>query len=441
VDGKQQRDFFGAVNAQSSDNFVLRWGNSNEVVAGQIEAMLDALEQAWSVEVIQMEHPVPDGADEFRFNVYVADTGVEGPWGPLGDYGAAGWFYPDDGEGYPFVVLSKETLADLDAGGLTAAHELYHAIQYATGRYREEAGAWFWEASATWIEAEVFPDSTAYTRFLYGYALLPHLPMDSYAPFETGSLDEYHAYGAFIFPRMLSEHAADWRLVRDVWVEPAVETEDPLDAIAWALEAQGSSLGAVFSEFSTRNIGWEYAHGEAYAANLEALPIEFESKSHRFTESHEGKGTAGWDRVPGDLLPGSLGSNLLLLQEPSGDVLYARVEVERLGSIQASLVVESAGTYSTHALDFFDGIGGLDLALSGEETRAVLVLAAVDREAEPDTRFGYAYQLSTEEPDESSAADSGESGIKSCGCSVQDRGPGRIWLWLLGFSALRARRP
>ena len=90
------------------------------------------------------------------------------------------------GLGTLFVVLARATVADLEGGGLTAAHELYHAIQHVTGRYRETAGLWFWEATATWMESQVFPQATAYARFLYGYALLPHLPIDFHVPFQSG---------------------------------------------------------------------------------------------------------------------------------------------------------------------------------------------------------------------------------------------------------------
>jgi hypothetical protein len=436
----QERDAFGALNSYSSEHFVLRWGTSETVPEEQVEVMLESLETAWQVQVVEMAHPTPQGAESYRFNVYVANTGVEGPWGPLGDYGAAGWFYPDDGEGYPFMVLALETMADLDAGGLTGAHELYHAIQYASGRYREEAGAWLWESTATWVEAEVFPESTAYARFLYGYALLPHLPIDYYAPFKTGALDEYHSYGAFLFPRMLSEHVDDWSLIRDVWVDPEVESEDPLDAIALGLEARGRTLSEVFREFGWRSVAWDYEDGEAYAANIMDIPIEFESKNHRFTEEHTARGTLGWDRVPSDLLPGPMGTNLLRLEAPAGDVLYARVQTEEDDWISADLVLESDGMVSIEPLLRSGNLLELDWPIDGSEERATLVVSATDRTRDIDSRSSYFYQLTTDFPDAGLPEDTGQESIRGCGCGSSSPRSDLSWLTLLGLSALLARR-
>ena len=99
----QERDAFDAPNSHASEHFVLRWGTSQPVPEEQVEVMLASLETAWQVEVVEMAHPTPQGADSYRFNVYVANTGVEGPWGPLGPTGALG---PAGGLGPgPNVVL------------------------------------------------------------------------------------------------------------------------------------------------------------------------------------------------------------------------------------------------------------------------------------------------------------------------------------------------
>lgn len=250
-DAKATRDAYGVPNSLESENFIIRWGSG--VAAGDAQDMLDAFEHSWAVEVVQMDHPQPPGTDTHKFNVYVGSTGGGTP----DHYGAAGYFNTDSA-GWPMIVLNPSTVEDTEYGVTTVAHELYHAVQYATGTYQyEDEGAWFWEATASWVEVEVYPDNPGYVAFLFGYALLPHLELNFFDYPDTGALQEYHQYGAFIFPRYLAEFVGDWRIVRNAWVEPQAVGNDPMAAIEAEIADLGVGMDEAFMDFAARNVTWD----------------------------------------------------------------------------------------------------------------------------------------------------------------------------------------
>ena len=98
-------------------------------------------------------------------------------------------------------------------GGLraTAAHEFFHAVQYA---YDSSEDAWLTEGTAAWMEDRVADDVDANRRWLRSSALVhPWVPIDS-----SRGLNEY---GAWIFWRFLTEsaeaHGPDPTIIRRVW--------------------------------------------------------------------------------------------------------------------------------------------------------------------------------------------------------------------------------
>ncbi|MEN9787797.1 MAG: hypothetical protein RLZZ299_3061 [Pseudomonadota bacterium] len=266
LDALGERDAFGVTaNARRSAHFIARWGPDAPLDATTVDGMLAAFERAWTVQIEEMGHAAPDGTEAFLFNVYIGDTGGNAPSAS----GTAG-YYTRDGEGYPFIVLSREVLSDGPWYRGTAAHEFYHAVQDEVRPYAYEgAGAWYWEATAEWANGEVNTGDVGYAQFLFGYAYLPELSVEFFDYPDTGALAEYHQYGAFIFPRYLSELAADPALVVSTWTAPRGAT--PMESIAAELAERGLDLSTAFGEFAATNATWDYLDGEAYRSQLTTL--------------------------------------------------------------------------------------------------------------------------------------------------------------------------
>ncbi len=203
--------------------------------------------------------PVSDGNE---FDVYLADLGKRGLYGycttdqrVAGHVTAAAYCVLDND--YAEFGPVPGPLGNLQ---VTAAHEYFHAVQFA---YDVNEDGWLLEATATWAEDEVYPAINDNIQYLKGGPLgQPAQPLDhrkGLAP-----------YGAWIFFRYLSEHfAADAGgmpvIVRDIW-DLAAGPANARQAISAALAARGTDLRTQFGRFAAANRrpALNYSEGAAY---------------------------------------------------------------------------------------------------------------------------------------------------------------------------------
>ncbi|MBA2321251.1 MAG: hypothetical protein H0V89_08850 [Deltaproteobacteria bacterium] len=316
------RDVFGVPNVETSEHFALRWGDGAAVTTAQVGRLLDSFEAAWSHQVEYMGHPAPLGSDVYKFNVYIGDTGEGTPE----SLGAAGYYWTDD-EGAPMVVIAASLLVYEDSTDATALHEFYHAIQGSLNRFPYDGlGAWFWEATAEWAAIQTHPFNADMGSLLFGYLLLPHLPVNSFDYPDSGTLAEYHQYGAFLFPHYLTTEVVGFELVRDAWVVPG-EDGDPIEVMRAWLAADGIDLDDAWLDHIAANAAYDYPLGEVWAASVDAM-AEYVDGEHPLTATFSGAGRHEPHRVEDrDTAPGRYGYNVLVLASPiSGDV-----EVEIVG--------------------------------------------------------------------------------------------------------------
>ena len=165
-DEKVTRDAFGGMpNSQSSENFVIKWGNGGSYTASDIQAVLASLEDAWQAYIVEEGYPIPYGSEQFLFNVYIGNTGSGTP----DSYGAAG-YYTTDSDWYPMIVLDPQVIYDASYIDITVVHEFYHAIQDVNPQYYYDngsVGAWYWESTAVWASGQVYPAHPYVASFLY----------------------------------------------------------------------------------------------------------------------------------------------------------------------------------------------------------------------------------------------------------------------------------
>lgn len=245
------RDVYGLPHQYETDDFVVRWGDASTVAADAVAGLAALLQTALAAERA-LGFPAPVGSDQYKLNVYIGDSG-----GPP-SYGALGYFNLDE-EGLPMLVFHPYILDDAEQAPAVTAHELLHVLQYSANPTLED---WFWEATAVWVEQEVHPGNLNHVRFAPGLALLPHRALDLYDRPGDGTLEELHAYGAFLYPRYLTEHGVDPQLVADVWTQ---SSNGVLEGLATQLELRGLSLPGTFGDFAAANAVWDYALGQAYA--------------------------------------------------------------------------------------------------------------------------------------------------------------------------------
>ena len=453
VGDKVERDAYGTFpNSLQSENFIVKWGDRGGVDPDEVQALLDAFEDGWAVEIETMAHPAPPSTDTYLFNVYIGNTGSDTP----DDYGAAGYYNPDD-DGYPMIVIAQDTLKDAAYMEITAVHEFYHAIQNGLDAYTYTGdAAWYWEATADWVASQVYPDNLNYAVFLVGFAYLPYLPVNYFNYPDSGALDEYHQYGAFIFPLFLTEQVADWTLVRDSWVD--AESNDPLDELDRLLQAgYGTSINEVYPSFAAHNATWDYANGDDYDAALDSYTFWYGDEDARIIDSYNEEGTDGDVSPPPETLPQRYGYNVFEVRSPRAgayDVQFtgdAAGSNENAATFAVTLVAETDGVASYTPLPLTDNAGAAQIATTGEESSLYLVVSAWSDRHRDDETFGYTFRITPGEapdspaPEDDTADDTGGTGVlkdpepKACACAAASP-TGGAWAGLALGLALSRRR-
>ncbi|TAL17981.1 hypothetical protein EPN96_03395 [bacterium] len=222
----------------TTEHFRVFWGNDfdrNDKEWGQngekgtplwVVTLANSMEYALG-EYNRMGFAPPYGVENYYIDIYVGNTGLRvysdktGKFEEIAlfsdyyafaninrDYGVAYFIFNDD-----FSAYSEDELPVLKT---VAAHELFHAVQRAEGypwdaeniedgpeyidaeRWTDEG--WWVEASATWMEEEIFPDVNDYTKYVSVFLAAPYQPLFT--------LNGLHEYGASIFAgyvRFMSE--------------------------------------------------------------------------------------------------------------------------------------------------------------------------------------------------------------------------------------------
>ena len=268
-------------------------------VPDQVDRTLSMFSSAWGFEVGRLGFRAPRSDEtsknhgpDGRLDVYLADVGRV----DLDGYTATDDPRASD-SAYAYRDYSAYIVVDDDfsssqlgsAGGLgglrvTAAHELFHAIQYA---YDAGEDDWLMEGTAAWMEDQFADDVNANRMWLRQSPLTqPWIPVDS--------SQDLHAYGAWIFWRFLSESmgsgSADTAIIRRIWELAADAPGAPnlfsAKAVQKALAERDRAFGPVLATFGMWNLepGVFYQEGAAY---LHAPVVQ----RHRLNVYHP---IAGW---------------------------------------------------------------------------------------------------------------------------------------------------
>jgi len=302
--------------------------------------------------------PLGDGTrgGDARPDVYLAQIGDQALYGYCATDAVA---VPRHGATWAYCVLDNDYRESefprhtpIQNMQVTAAHEYFHAVQFG---YDISEDAWFMEATATWVEDEVFDrvdDNVSYLP--WGPLGQPDLPLDS--------LRDGYYYGAWIFFRHLTERyrtsqAGLPEIVRSMWryadaARPGATDLYSMEAVERALADQGSSVADQFLRMSADNLHptrW-YAEGRRYpqaplsgtwwltrsdpVANIGLVQDHLTSDTYRF-EPTAGLTEPDWRlRLTLDLAPERQGSQAL-----------ARVFREAGGVRTVVLDLSEAGDY------------------------------------------------------------------------------------------------
>jgi len=266
-----------------SDHFVLHYAltgpdsvykpwedvNPSDGVPDYINHVADIFEYVWQVEVDTMGYlaPLPDagrGGDD-RYDIYLRNLGIgyfgfTTPESVVQGYRAFSYSEVEN----DFRESSRYRLNPLEAVRVTAAHEFFHAVQFAydvseyqgyddIDPYNDKL--WWFEASSTWIEDVVYDDINDYRGYLAYFYRYPWMALGTFSFLDYDR--RIHAYASCVWPIFLTEKFSDLNVMRQIWEECGAPPGgyNTLDATNTILQQDqyGSSLDAAFLEFEIWN--------------------------------------------------------------------------------------------------------------------------------------------------------------------------------------------
>ncbi len=239
--------------------------DDNNGTPDYVDQIAQTVEYVWNVEINQMgwappPHDHGEGGDN-RFDVYLQNIMPDSIAGYTQSEGGYIGDNPETPErerraAYSYLALDNDYqeaegtgIKPLDLMKVTVAHEFNHVIQ--AGYDDFDPQTWLYEATAVWMETQVYPDISDSRNYL---------PDIMNAP-DTCRTAKSAWYGSWLFVEMLAEkHGRD--IVRSIW--ESSRQLDGYSAIDAALKPYNSSLVIESRAFAVANLLRSYTDGRDY---------------------------------------------------------------------------------------------------------------------------------------------------------------------------------
>ncbi len=255
--------------------FVLHYTQSGPDQASDhyVEEVLAILDSIWEREIEEFGWPAPpndcgEGGDT-RYDVYLMET--------LDVDGTLGYVHPENLIGdnpaspaveewavYSYMVIDND-LAGLDKPfallRATVAHELHHSIQFGYD-LNDIGGEWYYEATASWMETQAFPEYEDATPYAIDLFHTPDLCIGSTPDDPAYSL---RIYGEWL---LLDSLARDYGVgvVQRLW--QLIADYEGLESFYRLLDELNTTPQQVMTTFAIRNLLLDYALADRFEARV-----------------------------------------------------------------------------------------------------------------------------------------------------------------------------
>jgi len=228
--------------------------NPHDGIPDYVNRTADYLNLAYSmyVEGLSFDPPPPDDEEipDGLYDIYLTNVpALTTPESPSNHYPGRDAYtsyiqlgydlrtprYPDDP--LPFLKVC-------------AAHELFHAVQFAYRTYSSDSTLWLFESTAGWAEEVVFDEVNDVYYKLHYY--LPNLHKSLYQS------EGFFTYGTWIFAQFLADRYGT-QIIRQIW-EKFASFDFALNALDLTLDIYGADLNDEYSQ----HVVWNYFTGENY---------------------------------------------------------------------------------------------------------------------------------------------------------------------------------
>ncbi len=422
-----------------TDHFSVEWENG--VSESTAEHFAESLEYSWQREVDELGWNRPLGTDTYPMLAYIAH-----------DDGSAGAYTSVDrcdGDYVPYIVAYSGSWYSTSWAEDMAAHEFAHTIQFSTSYALE---FWYWEASAIWMEEQVYPTHNTWSYYVDAYNDTPWIGLNASSQRSYDIF--YHMYGAAIFNFFLDNWYDGHDTVKGMW--DYAETRGGYYSIpVWDnVEGIGLDFEEVFEGFLAANTVMDYDEQSAFS------PIDI----HQAITSLPASGESGTSDEPE-----SLGQNYIRFDDSLGGGGDLRVTFQgEAGPSEwfAVLVSTQNGAVAETVRLDLDGNHEGEGWIEFQDGDVYLVVAPWDHDAEGphfnwDSAPSYAYSWQAElgdagdpeDPEDpndtgydknddlpATPGDGAGVGMPGCGCASGGQVGSGALLALLGLMGLARRR-
>ncbi len=336
------------------DHFVVEYETG--VDKNDAQTFLEDLEYSWSVEVDELGWRAPSGSDDYLLVAYIQNDRTGG---------AITYFERCGGQDIPYIATGKDSWDDPDWGATMAAHEFNHASQFGYGDANE---FWWWEATATWMEDYVYPNTNYWSGYVTGYTDNPHIALGTYSDNGDGF---WHMYGMAIFAFYLDDYQGGHDTVMGTWEDASRDRGSYSRTAEDMADDRGLDWPGLYADFAARNATMAYKQ-QRYFPDIDIhdtvtiLPADGKSNNNDEPEGY------GQNYI---LFEKGLGDGDLVVSFEGDDVDWSVQLVEsRSGDLDR---VEATTTT--------DGVAELTLSATGAADVYLVVSPLTDRDA------GYSY--------------------------------------------------
>jgi uncharacterized protein (TIGR03382 family) len=237
------------ANRVVSEHFSVEWDGTT-VTTTTAENFAAALEYSWGKLFDELGWNEPDNTERYLIMAYIEDSNYGGAYTTV-EY--CGGMYT------PYIVAGKGSF-----GGGTwyqdmAGHELNHASQFSYGYGHE---FWFWEATATYVEEDIYSSHNGWSDYITGYTANPWLSMNS-----SDQNDQeifWHMYGMAIWLFYMDEHHAGDTFGQEAW-EYAISNGRMYDInMEEMIEDLGYDWAEVYEGFVLNNVVMDFAEHSSF---------------------------------------------------------------------------------------------------------------------------------------------------------------------------------
>jgi hypothetical protein len=262
----------GTMQTFSNDRFVIHYTleGADATSESLVQQMADVMNEVWDYQIVQLGWMAPpsdcgEGGDT-RFDVYVMELENQGilgyaqPEGLVGDNPAS--TEVEQYAAYSYLALDNNYDSSADPIALmraTAAHEFHHGVQF--GFDLNDGDGWYYEATATWMETQTFPQEQDATGYVSSLFATPGLCLGNINNDESG----VRIYGEWtMIDSMARDYGMDavaklWRNIADTeYMQPFYDL----------LSTYGTDAPTAVINYATRNLLLDYELSDLFYSTV-----------------------------------------------------------------------------------------------------------------------------------------------------------------------------